>query len=1238
MSSQPQPGVPYGQSLEQWRLEQFNGIVRWSLIGAAIGFPIYLLSYFSNGSWRSLAVTGLIGVLGVLFWASGRVGHRFGIARGVNFFGFSLIGFLVISFLFQRNVIGFSIFTLLVPMVVANYLLEPKQARLMTWASALAAVFNMVIAVLNPFPAPPIPVLAAVAVNVLIGPIPIYIIATMNRQSASRTQQAITRLEQQSAALEETVRRRTAQLTTAAEIGRAATGSLDPDELLARIVNLIRDRFGYYHASIFLLDEKGENAIVRESTGEVGRILKERRHTLAVGSQSVIGYVTAQRKPRVALDVGQDAVHFKNPLLPETRSELAIPLLAGDRLLGALDVQSTEPNAFTATDVSVLQTLADQLAVAINNAELFTSQKQLIEDNDRLLADSRRAIEELNTLTGRLSREGWQDFMRRGRGNVSVSSQNGEHVPLTEPDAALKMALEKRDLISITDADRSALAAPIVLRDQIIGALALEETDPGHQWSADDLALAQEVADRLGLALDNARLLEQVNRERERLTFLFESARALSATLDLANVIDTALLFAPRIGAEYAVVVLSREATGGRHTFRSSAPGLEDLSLDRALDIQRTLTSRGLVQWVIEHQQPAIVTDAYTDSRWTASPTVIPARSVLIAPLRSPVGAAAGALAFTHSQPSAFTDDQLPFILSIATQLSAAINNAQLYQQVRRQQFGAEALARATQVMAQSLTEADLVQALANQIFDIFKPNGVIMHRWDAVEETLTPIAARVNPADPGPWPPLGQPFPVADRPELLPVLTERDSLLRTVRTEADGQIRELLGLPFLYNEEVEGALEFIHTGPAFGLSPDDVTLVQALLASAAFALQTARLYEQQLETAERLREVDRLKSQFLANMSHELRTPLNSIIGFSRVIMKGIDGPVTEVQLQDLTAIHNSGQHLLGLINDILDLSRIEAGKMELNFEGVDLTEIIKGVMSTTIGLIKDKPIKLISDIQPDLPQAHGDAIRLRQVLLNLMSNAAKFTDSGAITVRARVVQTEGQRSDVQISVIDTGPGIPEADQVKLFQTFSQVDGSATRKVGGSGLGLSISKQLVELLGGRIWLESTTSAGTTFCFTTPVHLKPQAEAPAPSIYDEHATDYRLYSVLAIDDDARLIDLYRRYLEPQGYILHGLVNPAEAVAAARALRPDIVLLDVLMPRHDGWQVLGQLKEHPDTYNIPVIVCSILTEREKALKLGAADYLIKPILDVDLLDALSRLNGNGQSMPLAETVN
>jgi signal transduction histidine kinase/ActR/RegA family two-component response regulator len=502
-----------------------------------------------------------------------------------------------------------------------------------------------------------------------------------------------------------------------------------------------------------------------------------------------------------------------------------------------------------------------------------------------------------------------------------------------------------------------------------------------------------------------------------------------------------------------------------------------------------------------------------------------------------------------------------------------------------------------------------------------------------------------VDPDDPDPWLAPEEAFPADDRPDLLDVIRSHQGRIAKLRDEPDGQIRQSMSQPFIFNKRAEGAVEIIHTGPASGLTQDDMRLFESMLTSAAFALQTVRLYQQVLDTAERLREVDRLKSQFLANMSHELRTPLNSIIGFSRVIMKGIDGTVSDLQLQDLSAIHNSGQHLLGLINDILDLSRIEAGKMEMNFDRVDMTEIIKGVMSTTAGLVKDKAIRLAPDVQPNLPPVYADSIRVRQVLLNLMANAAKFTEEGAISVRAHVVEKDGQRPMVEVSVRDTGMGIPERDLPKLFQTFSQVDGSATRKVGGSGLGLSISKNLIELHGGSIWVESRVGAGSTFSFSLPVYIekpampielpvegvgaaaKVVAAAPANSGFGSpNGNGHHLRAILAIDDDARLIDLYRRYLEPKGFTLHGLINPKEAVAAARALRPQLILLDVMMPEHDGWQVLKDLKNHSDTRDIPVIVCSLLTEQEKARTLGAVDYLVKPILDVDLIAALNRLEG------------
>ncbi|MEK6574040.1 MAG: GAF domain-containing protein, partial [Chloroflexota bacterium] len=410
MSSQNAAGVPYGQNLRQWRLEQFATINRRATWGAAIGLIVYGASFVADPrDWANLVAAGLVVILWALFWFSRQTTRRSGPERGIALFCYSIIGFFLAMFYVRRGAsIGLDVVILMIPMALAAYLLDPKPAQRIAIVSALGIFHDVVVSIIFPIPASNFALLPELAFNVIILPLGLSALILLNFRAASRAGQAITRLEQQSTALEETVRRRTSQLTTAAEIGRAATSVFDLTELLSRTIELIRTRFGYYHASVFLLDETGLNAVVRESTGEAGRILKERRHSLAVGSQSIIGYVTAQRKARVALDVGQDAIYFKNPLLPETRSELAIPLVAGDRLLGALDVQSKEPNAFTAADVSVLQTLADQLAIAIRNAELFNSQDKLLKENERLLAESRQAIEELNALTGRLSREGWQ--------------------------------------------------------------------------------------------------------------------------------------------------------------------------------------------------------------------------------------------------------------------------------------------------------------------------------------------------------------------------------------------------------------------------------------------------------------------------------------------------------------------------------------------------------------------------------------------------------------------------------------------------------------------------------------------------------------------------------------------------------------------------------------------------------------------------------------------------------------
>jgi CheY-like chemotaxis protein len=281
-------------------------------------------------------------------------------------------------------------------------------------------------------------------------------------------------------------------------------------------------------------------------------------------------------------------------------------------------------------------------------------------------------------------------------------------------------------------------------------------------------------------------------------------------------------------------------------------------------------------------------------------------------------------------------------------------------------------------------------------------------------------------------------------------------------------------------------------------------------------------------------------------------------------------------------------------------------------------MAELISSVMSTATGLIKDKPISLKREIPEDLPLVRADAMRVRQVLINFLSNASKFTEEGEIIVKAQVEESTKGQPVVTVEVTDTGPGIALEDQTKLFQPFSQVDASLTRKVGGSGLGLSICQHLIQMHGGHIGVHSDIGKGSTFFFSVPVF---QTELETGGRDDNRV-------ILAIDDDPQIISLYERYLEPKGFQVVGLTDPSKTRERAEQLKPFAITLDIMMPGYDGWQVLTDLKSSPETRDVPVIICSIVEDEDKGFSLGAADYLVKPILEEDLLNALDRLNGDG----------
>jgi signal transduction histidine kinase len=310
--------------------------------------------------------------------------------------------------------------------------------------------------------------------------------------------------------------------------------------------------------------------------------------------------------------------------------------------------------------------------------------------------------------------------------------------------------------------------------------------------------------------------------------------------------------------------------------------------------------------------------------------------------------------------------------------------------------------------------------------------------------------------------------------------------LVKQIYPANGGNSKGELAVPLVLRGEVIGVLG-VKREEFPDWADEEVAAIEAVANQVSLALENARLSTEQDKTIVQLKDIDRLKSEFLTSMSHELRTPLNSIIGFADVLLQGIDGDLNDMAMNDIQLIHNSGKHLLALINDILDLSKIEAGKMELVREAVDIKDVTSAVLASSTSLVKDKPVEILIDVPDMLPPVYADKLRLNQILLNLVSNAAKFTHEGAITIRARI--NINRPDSMIISVIDTGIGIPANKLITIFERFRQADSGTTRKYGGTGLGLAICRQLVELHGGLLNVRSEEGTGSEFFFVIPLAL-----------------------------------------------------------------------------------------------------------------------------------------------------
>jgi signal transduction histidine kinase/CheY-like chemotaxis protein len=971
----------------------------------------------------------------------------------------------------------------------------------------------------------------------------------------------------------------------------------------------------------------------------------------------------------VISNIGAESVQNQRVLYQNGKTDdpavLAVPKPYGDGttnlLLEILD--NKDSRQWSEDEIHLVEQVADQLTLALENAQLFEQIQSQAEELSILRQVSlelareqhdlrsvieiiiRRAMELLasdgaviwlaNETDHNLEyvSEGFtHDFSVKGsdlrwntdlaeivfiNGRTQITSNYVPWVGLLQPHNELTVS--------------NAIAVPLIWQTEKVGVLLAIRRSSEPVYSPNERHLADLLAAQAAAVIQNARLFVQTQKALEETEILYQASAELNACESFVDILEILQKYTvlgenpqevsiniydrPWVGSNmpdwYDQVAISHSTKlineGNNRFAMTTIPSAAQLLSASALTIIEDITR--------DIRLGAVARETYTNH--------YKANCLLFAPLVT-AGQWIGHITGIYKQPTFFSESTIRRLTSMTGQAAFAVQNLRLLEETR---LRADELLTAAEI-ARDTTGTLSLDILLSRSVDLIRERFRYYHATiyliddeyeyayalastgglnSSSQNTQNQIRVGSNSII-GYVTQVGEPLLVND--------VSQDPLHQPNHLLPDSHAE--LGIPLKIGDRVIGALD-VQSIKVNAFTENDLSVLQILADQIAIAVGNARAYELSIHAMEEMRKADQLKSQFLANMSHELRTPLNSIIGFSRVIIKGIDGPINEVQEQDLKAIYSSGQHLLNLINDILDLSKIEAGKMELAFEDdVSIDELIDSVMSTTSGLVKDKPIEIITEVQPDLPKVRADPLKIRQVLLNLISNAAKFTEFGSITIKAISENIESQSQQIKVSVVDSGAGIAKEDQKKLFLPFSQVDASPSRKTGGSGLGLSICRHLIEMHRGEIGVESELGKGSSFYFTLPIpmnNLDPKAED-----LGEVAK-----TILCVNPDRAVLNVYERYLTPHGYQIIPIIDLEKAINAAISIQPQVITLDIVSGENDGFELLKELKANQTTQHIPVIICSIQDYEKKATSLGADAYLSQPILRDDLLDTIKKIN-------------
>ena len=1156
--------------------------------------------------------------------------------------------------------------------------------------------------------------------------------------------------------MQEQIERRNRDLAVLNAVGSVASRSLDLDRQLNDVVNTLVEIFNADVVAINPVDQQSGLLRVASYRGLSPQEIAAANHSIKLGV-GLVGSIAQSGKSVLIEDIQA----LDNPTIVQSttalglRSYMGSPLRSDDRLLGVVTVYSRRPRAFSRDDHDLLVSIANQVGLSIEKARLYgTSISQVRELS--CLAEIAKALnvsQSLDQTLKAISAAISQSLGYRAATilltdpNITMVSAHGSYglppsydallttAPVRDDpsmqNSALFSAVRSREPVFVRYTDianttefrssplaplvervgwKSVIAVPLIYQDQVLGAMACFATSDAEPPDG-ELRLLTTIANQTSLAVRNTTLFQDQQRRADQLRTLNEIDQRIGAILSVDELMPyvTRTLHETFDYYNVAIFLLSNDDT--HELILKAASGWEADRTAPGWTLHRDETS--INAWVANNVEPLLINDVSRDPRYheSSSPGII--RAELCVPIRVS-GLLVGTLDVQSSQLNAFDEVDATMMQAMADQVGVALHNAKLYQEQQRRADQLRTVNEVSKKIAAILSPDELLPFVANIVQETFdyQPTAIFMldetgddlilkaltnhenrhdligYRMSCVEEGIVQTVART-----------GDPLLINDV-QAHPVYCRDFPIVGT-----SDKTNSEMAVPIRSAGRVVGVLN-IESELRNAFDAIDLTAAQTLADQIGIALENARLYNEvrwvvnELKaTNAELEKATQHKSDFLANMSHELRTPLNAIIGFSEILQDQTFGEINDRQRRYVTNILTSGRHLLVLVNDILDLAKVEAGRMELHIEGFAPHEAIGEVENIIAGSAAKKNLILTRELPTDLPVLDADKGKFKQVLYNLLSNAVKFTpDNGTITVIARLTECEsvtgldfagharlhkGHGSApgkyLEIAVRDTGIGIKPDDQLTIFEEFRQVENSFSRQYQGTGLGLALSRSLVELHGGRLWVESELGLGSTFTFSIPLvppdHAKVNEETlylaptnghadPAPLLVPSgtpipvqsaivwaegmemtnghtHGVTIEIIQTetaplvianrgmaLVVEDDDRSADVLTLYLSQYGYSVKRLRSGDAVTKRVRDLKPDLVTLDVILPHKNGWDILRELKADVQTHAIPVLVISMVDNPELSRSLGASDMLVKPIDRAALFARLNRLAPTG----------